>query len=1216
MKSLTLKLLKRSGSGAASFKAILSILFAVVLLLVSSCSDPSNPANTGTGDNTSQAGDNPSGDNPSTDNPSTDNPSGGTDNPSGDIDNPSSDNRKIIEITVSELAAAIQNYTAETNAIYKVSGEMTDDDYDYYIRLISQKNQSLNWKQYMGLDLSNVTGLTKVKWLGCLYSLTIPNTVTNLGFDRLNNLSILDDNPNFVWDDGVLYSKDKTVLYLYSKDKTGDSFVIPSGVKSIYHFAFENAKAKTVTIPASVIDIGERAFWQTLIFENTENWISDVTGKVLTAEELANPDNFTYYNDETFVNGPCRNGIYKPVTKTVAIENLENEIKSYNALEHTIFKVTGSVSNEVYRQIASLIKYKAETENWRWDPHGYIGLDLTEVTDLTSVDWTRDGMFSLAIPESVTKIGSAVDIIVNLNDNPNFLCEDGVLYSKDKKILYSYSRDKKDETFKIPSGVETIWENAFENNSYIKNIKIPASVLCIFSNAFNNAFIQTLEFADKEGWMGLSANDKVIKADAQDLENVDNYRWDPQTREDGIFQNILIKVVTKEITVDDLEDEIEAYEPGAFTSYKVTGKMMNDLLTQIEELVNQKYEEWGDCYVGLDLSAVTGLTNIRNYAFFELVIPEDFVPNEFSSFEGVTIPAANKNFVYDEDGVLYSADKTILCRFAQDYEEDAFVIPSMVQKICADAFERIYTIDSLTIPQSVTYIGAHAFENSSIQTISFENKDGWMAKVSYNNLIEVSARDLENIANYKWDSQTQQNGICRNGLFKFEIKTVTAGQLKSEIETKTSASYTIYTVSGEMTNNQFREISQLVEEKRDDEWNGQVCIGLDLSAVTGLTRVSLSNFFKLVIPEDFIPDEECSLADLLIPEGNTNFVYEDGVLYSTDKTILYRFDESGEKESFIIPSTVTKIWRDAFWDIRNIKSITIPQGVTYIGAAAFANHWIETLTFADKENWIPARGGRSLYAQELENVDYYGYYERNPASGRYIEGLIKPEIKTITIAQLADELDNYQAGKYTVYKLSGQMSNSEYDQVQNLINNKKNTVWNNEKYVGLDLSGVTGLTKIDCTWGLMSLTIPSSVVDFGDSAQFREIKISDDNTNFIYEDGIIYSKAKTSLYYYLETNPAASFEIPSGVKKIWSAAFCWNEYIKNITIPESVEFIGMAAFETDSLETLTFKDKQNWFASDGDVPVSPEDLEDPANYGWIDDLGGNGICRNGIYKSE
>ena len=258
----------------------------------------------------------------------------------------------------------------------------------------------------------------------------------------------------------------------------------------------------------------------------------------------------------------------------------------------------------------------------------------------------------------------------------------------------------------------------------------------------------------------------------------------------------------------------------------------------------------------------------------------------------------------------------------------------------------------------------------------------------------------------------------------------------------------------------------------------------------------------------------------------------------------------------------------------------------------------------------------SVNPEDVENVQNYRWNQATQTNGICRNGLFKPETKTVTtVEQLTDEINSYQAGTYTIYKIIGPMSNSEYNQIQNLINNKSNNLWNDE-YVGLDLSEVAELTRIDYTWGLMKLILPSYVMEFGEYAQFRKVKILDDNPNFIYENGVLYSKDKTSLYFYPTEKTETSFVIPSTVKNIWSASFCWNNNIKNITIPKSAIFIGMAAFQTNSIESLTFKDKQNWFISNTSNPVNSSDLENPSNYRWNQQLQQNGILRDGVYKSE
>jgi hypothetical protein len=105
---------------------------------------------------------------------------------------------------------------------------------------------------------------------GCekLKSLTIPSSVTSIVDDAfedctgLTSISVDKNNKNYTSVDGVLFNKDKTVLMVYPAQKTGTSYSIPSGVKTINANAFWCAKKLTsITIPDSVTFIGQCAFY-------------------------------------------------------------------------------------------------------------------------------------------------------------------------------------------------------------------------------------------------------------------------------------------------------------------------------------------------------------------------------------------------------------------------------------------------------------------------------------------------------------------------------------------------------------------------------------------------------------------------------------------------------------------------------------------------------------------------------------------------------------------------------------------------------------------------------------------------------------------------------------------------------------------------------------------------------------------------------------------
>ena len=88
------------------------------------------------------------------------------------------------------------------------------------------------------------------------------------------------------------------------------------------------------------------------------------------------------------------------------------------------------------------------------------------------------------------------------SDNPYIMAVDGVLYSKDGKVLIAHPMHNHRTTFVVPDGVETIGEAAFGNsagsgNYFLTSITLPDSVTVIEAWAFANcAKLETLDFGN------------------------------------------------------------------------------------------------------------------------------------------------------------------------------------------------------------------------------------------------------------------------------------------------------------------------------------------------------------------------------------------------------------------------------------------------------------------------------------------------------------------------------------------------------------------------------------------------------------------------------------------------------------------------------------------------------------------------------------------------
>ena len=70
-----------------------------------------------------------------------------------------------------------------------------------------------------------------------------------------------------------------------------------------------------------------------------------------------------------------------------------------------------------------------------------------------------------------------------------YIEEDGIIYNKDKTILYAYPPEKSNESFEIPSKVQEINSAAFGTCKYLKHIKLPEGLSKIESYCFGGANI-------------------------------------------------------------------------------------------------------------------------------------------------------------------------------------------------------------------------------------------------------------------------------------------------------------------------------------------------------------------------------------------------------------------------------------------------------------------------------------------------------------------------------------------------------------------------------------------------------------------------------------------------------------------------------------------------------------------------------------------------------
>ena len=287
------------------------------------------------------------------------------------------------------------------------------------------------------------TSLSKVK---------LPNSLTTIGYSafrgciNLTDITISSDNKNFSSVDGVLFSKDMSILLAYPAGNNRSTYTVPDSVTEIGNYAFYCCTSLSkVQLPNGLTKIGDSAF------DRCEN---------LT--EIVIPDSVTEIGYSAFRD--C-----KSLTEIVIPDSV-TEIGSF-----AFFGCTSLSKVQLPNGVTKI-----------GDSAFYYCTSLTEITIPDSVTQIEVSAFSgctslkeLTIPDSVISIGgyafsgctSLAKITVS-PDNKNYSSVDGVLFSKDMSALLAYPAGNKRSTYTVPDSVTKIDDAAFFGCVYLTDITV------------------------------------------------------------------------------------------------------------------------------------------------------------------------------------------------------------------------------------------------------------------------------------------------------------------------------------------------------------------------------------------------------------------------------------------------------------------------------------------------------------------------------------------------------------------------------------------------------------------------------------------------------------------------------------------------------------------------------------------------------------------------
>ena len=446
----------------------------------------------------------------------------------------------------------IQKYDGEYDENYTYSDWTKYDD---KIRRVVFSSGLLSTFGFDLYELSHVSDVFIGKTIEDIesYNLTACNS--------LKTISVEKGNPTFSVDQSaVLYNTETKTLVCFASKCALTSYNIKSGTKSIGESAFSNAKAlKSVHIPDSVQSIPCYAFSGCYA-------LSSITGGkgLRSVGACAFEDTLWYYQLPA---GPAYLGntllaYIGPYTGNQTLKIKEGTVNvadnafsdkhgftrvslpsSLNTIGWGAFSGTNLTTVTLPKKIKSLSSYTfsgcSDLKSVKFN-EGLKGIgesafyncsalkSVTLPSTLSSLDYgvfSNTSISAVTLPKSLKSgaedaFSEKTKFRVAAGNKAYSADKHGVLFNKNKSVLFAFPSAGTLTSYRVPSSVQTIYAGAFSNAAKLKTIQLPAKLKSIGDMAFSNCKALTkITLPDSVTDMGSSAfadckNLKAVKLSA------------------------------------------------------------------------------------------------------------------------------------------------------------------------------------------------------------------------------------------------------------------------------------------------------------------------------------------------------------------------------------------------------------------------------------------------------------------------------------------------------------------------------------------------------------------------------------------------------------------------------------------------------------------------------------------------------------------------------
>ena len=365
-----------------------------------------------------------------------------------------------------------------------------------------------------------------------LSSIFIPASVIDIEHGPFNAcldlaaINVDEANENYCSVEGILFTKDKTVLIQYpcnKKDRT--SYTIPGSVTKVSDNAFSNCKLKFVTLPNTVVEVGNGAFY-------SYSFESPIYNNLIFAHLPYNyqggytiPDGIQYIAGAAFIYCADLTKISIPSTVTTIgrdafygcsrLRSLDIP-SSVTTIESYAFANCASLTSVTIPENVSHLKTKAFSNctgltsvKWEavdcfmtdYEPEIPFAGSQKNITSFVFGDKVEvlpnkiccgmSSITSITIPQSVNVIEpdaflgcESLQSIIVESENKDFCDVNGILFNRDTTTLMLFPANHKDTVCYIKEGVERLENKAFMDCKKLILVALPSSLRKIGNNVF------------------------------------------------------------------------------------------------------------------------------------------------------------------------------------------------------------------------------------------------------------------------------------------------------------------------------------------------------------------------------------------------------------------------------------------------------------------------------------------------------------------------------------------------------------------------------------------------------------------------------------------------------------------------------------------------------------------------------------------------------------